>query len=82
MKRSLLPLLAALALPTAVNANSHVNDSLNAADMNFKVGNKDMACTMVSMAILVANSPEIYGTTSSSLKREVKEYADRCDLRF
>ena len=82
MKRLLLPLLAALALPTAVNANSHVNDSLNAADMNFKVGNKDMACTMVSMAILVANSPEIYGTTSSSLKREVKEYADRCDLRF
>ena len=82
MKRLLLPLLAALALPTAVNANSHVNDSLNAADMNFKVGNRDMACTMVSMAILVANSPEIYGTTSSSLKREVKEYADRCDLRF
>ena len=82
MKRLLLPLLAALALPTAVNANSHVNDSLNAADMNFKVGNRDMACTMVSMAILVVNSPEIYGTTSSSLKREVKEYADRCDLRF
>ena len=82
MKRLLLPLLAALALPTAVNANSHVNDSLNAADMNFKVGNKDLACTMVSMAILVANSPEIYGTTSSSLKGEVKEYADRCGLRF
>ena len=82
MKRLLLPLLAALALPTAVNANSYVNDSLNAADMNFNVGNKDMACTMVSMAILAANSPEIYGTTSSSLKREVKNYANRCDLRF
>ena len=82
-------------LPTTVNANSHVYDSLNtadensyvydslnAADVNFNVGNKDMACTMVSMAILAANSPEIYGATSSSLKREVKNYANRCDLRF
>ncbi len=82
MGKLLIPLLTALALPTAVNANPHVNDSLNAADMNFNVGNKDMACTMVSMAILAANSPEIYGTTSSSLKREVKNYANRCDLRF
>ena len=82
MKRLLIPLLAAIALPTALNANSIVNDSLNAADMNFNVGNKQMACTMVSMAILVANSPEIYGATSSSLKREVKNYANRCDLRF
>tara|TARA_Y100000991_G_scaffold200162_1_gene172361 strand:+ start:73 stop:321 length:249 start_codon:yes stop_codon:yes gene_type:complete len=82
MKRLLLPLLVSLAIPTTVNANSMVNDSLNAADMNFNVGNIQMACNMVSMAILVANSPEIYGTTSSSLKSEVKEYADRCDLRF
>jgi len=82
MKRLLLPLLAALALPAAVNANTQVKDGLNIADMNFNVGNEQMACTMVSMAILAANSPEIYGTTSSSLKREVKEYADRCDLRF
>ena len=82
MKRLLLPLLAALALPAAVNANTQVKDGLNIADMNFNVGNEQMACTMVSMAILAANSPEIYGTTSSSLKREVKKYADRCDLRF
>ena len=60
MGKLLIPLLTSLALPTAVNANTHVNDSLNAADMNFNVGNKDMACTMVSMAILAANSPEIY----------------------
>ena len=82
MKRLLLPLLAALALPTAVNANTQVTDSLNTADMAFRVGEKDLGCNMVSLAILAANSPEIYGTTSSSLKREVKEYADRCDLRF
>ena len=50
--------------------------------MAFRVGEKDLACNMVSLAILAANSPKIYGTTSSSLKREVKEYADRCDLRF
>ena len=82
MKRLLLPLLAAIALPTDVNANSYVNDSLNAADINFNVGSKEMACAMVSLAIIEANSPEIYGTTSGSLKREVKKYADRCDLRF
>tara|TARA_B100001989_G_scaffold237009_1_gene199325 strand:- start:639 stop:848 length:210 start_codon:yes stop_codon:yes gene_type:complete len=69
MGKILIPLLTALALPTAVNANTHVNDSLNAADMNFNVGNKDITCIMVSMAILAANSPEIYRTTSSSLKR-------------
>ena len=50
--------------------------------MAFKVGEKDLACNMVSLAILAANSPKIYGTTSSSLKREVKNYANRCDLRF
>ena len=82
MKRFLIPLLAALALPTEVNANTQVTDSLNTADMAFRVSEKDLACNMVSLAILAANSPEIYGTTSNSLKREVKEYANRCDLRF
>ena len=82
MKRFLIPLLAALALPTAVNANTQVTDSLNTADMAFRMGEKDLAGNMVSLAILAANSPEIYGTTSSSLKREVKNYANRCDLRF
>ena len=82
MGKLLIPLLTALALPTAINANTHVNDSLNAADMNFNVGNKEIACSMVSLAIMESNFPEIYGTTSSSLKREVKKYADRCDLRY
>ena len=82
VKRFLFPLLATLALPTAVNANTQVTDSLNTAEMAFRMGAKDLACNMVSLAIFAANTPEIYGTTSSSLKREVKEYADRCDLRF
>ena len=82
MKRFLLQLLAALALPTAVNANSAVKNSLNMADMYFRMGDKGVACNAVSLAILEASSPEIYGTTASSLKREVKEYADRCNLRF
>ena len=82
MKRFLIPLLAALAVPTAVNANTQVTDSLNTADMAFRVGEKDLACNMVSLAIFAANTPEVYGTTSSSLKKEVQDYADRCDLRF
>ena len=52
------------------------------ADMYFRMGEKGVACNAVSLAILEASSPELYGTTSSSLKREVKEYADRCNLRF
>ena len=82
MKRILLPLLAALALPCAVNANDAVKDSLNIADMNFRVGNYEIACMMVSMAIFEVNNPEIWGATSSRLKREVESYAKRCDLRF
>ena len=82
MKRLLLALLASLALPTAVNANNDVKDSLNIADMNFRVGNYEIACMMVSMAIFEVNNPEIYGPTSSRLRREVERYAKRCDLRF
>ncbi len=82
MRRFLIPLLAALAFPIAVNANSEVNNSLNGADMSFKSDSKKLACQYVALAILKATSPEVYGTTSSSLKAEVKEYADRCDLRF
>ena len=82
MKLLLLTLLASLALPTVVNANNDVKDSLNIADMNFRVGNYEIACMMVSMAIIEVNNPEIYGPTSIRLKREVKRYAKRCDLRF
>ena len=82
MRRFLIPLLVVIALPTAINANSAVKNSLNMADMYFRMGDKGVACNAVSLAILEASSPELYGTTSSSLKGEVKEYADRCDLRF
>ena len=82
MRKILFPLLVSLAFPIAVNANSEVNNSLNMADMYFRSGKKSLACKTVSLAILKANSPEVYGTTSSSLKREVKEYANKCDLRF
>ena len=82
LKCLLLPLLAALAFPTAVNANSAVKTSLNMADMYFRMGEKGLACDAVSLAILEASYPEVYGMTSSSLKSEVKEYADRFNLRF
>ena len=82
MKRLVIALIEAIALPTAVNANSAVKNSLNMADMYFRMGEKGVACNAVSLAILEASSPELYGTTSSSLKREVKNYANRCDLRF
>ena len=80
MRKLLIPLLAAVALPTAVNANSFVNDNLNAADMMFNAGMD--GCPSVSGAILAANNPQIYGQTSSSLKAELKTYAQRCNLRY
>ena len=80
MNRSLLfaGLLIASALPAM--ANTMVRDNLNAADGLFKVGMD--GCTSVSMSIMAANNPGIYGTTSSSDRAEVARYARKCNLRF
>ena len=78
MKKFLLLIPTLLATP--IYANSYVNDNLNAADMMFNVGMD--GCTSVSGAILAANNPQIYGPTSSSLKAELKTYAQRCNLRY
>ena len=78
MKKFLLLIPTLLATP--IYANSYVNDNLNAADMMFNMGMD--GCANVSVAILVANTPQIYGPTSSSLKSEIKTYAKKCNLRF
>ncbi len=82
MKRLLLQLLAALAIPTSVlaeqeklNANSYVEKHMSQADSYFQ-----MACDNVAEAMSYSNSP--YYMTSTSLKSWVKEWADRCDLKF
>ena len=77
--KNLLLLIPTL-IATPIYANSYVNDNLNAADMMFNNGMD--GCANVSMAIMVANSPQIYGSTSSSLKSEIKTYAMKCNLRF
>ena len=73
-------LLIPTLLVTPIYANSYVNDNLNAADMMFNAGMD--GCMNVSVAIMVANAPQIYGPTSSSLKSEIKTYARKCNLRF
>ena len=78
MKKFLLLIPTLLATP--IYANSYVNDNLNAADMMFDYGMD--GCTNVSVAIMVANNPQIYGPTSTALKSEIKTYANRCNLRF
>ena len=78
MKKFLL--LIATLFTTPIYANAYVNANLNAADMMFNFGMD--GCTNVSMAIMVANSPQIYGPTSSALKSEIKTYARKCNLRF
>jgi hypothetical protein len=60
--------------------NTHVSDSLNAADLAFRNGID--GCPGVSLAITAANSPTIYGPTSPAQRAELKPYADRCKLRF
>ena len=52
MNRYLIPLLAAIALPTAIYAESKVEEALNNADKLFKLGSD--GCIMVKMAIKVA----------------------------
>ncbi len=80
MKKFLILFLAALSLPSSVNANSMVKDALNNADQQFKLGMD--GCTMVTLAIQAANWPEAYGETSNSLKSELKTYAKKCNLRY
>ena len=80
MKFSIIPLLAFLALPYAVNANSMVKDALNNADKLFKLGSD--GCIMVTMAVKVATTPEAFGEVSDNLKKEVKTYANKCNLSF
>ena len=65
---------------SAALANSYVNDNLNAADGLFNAGMD--GCPSVTVAIMAANNPSIYGPTSSSLRREVAKYASKCGLRF
>lgn len=65
---------------TEAALNSHVSDNLNAADQAFKSGID--GCTNVTVAIMAANSPAIYGPTSKEQRAELKEYANRCNLRF
>ena len=80
MKRLLIPLLAAFALSTSVNANSMAEDALKKADKLFKLGSD--GCIMVKMAIKVATTPEAFGEVSGPLKDEIKNYAARCNLRY
>ena len=80
MKRILVPLLAALALPTALNANTKVKEALSNADKLFKLGSD--GCIMVKMAIKISTTPEAFGEVSDNLKDEVKTYAKRCNLSY
>ena len=72
MKRLLFPLLAAIALPNAVNAKSEVKNSLNMADMYFRMGEKGVACNAVSLAILEASFPEYMVRIQFLLKEKSK----------
>ena len=80
MKRIILPLLLALTLPSDVNANSMAKDALINADKLFKLGSD--GCVMVKMAIKVSTTPQAFGEVSDNLKKEVKKYAKRCNLRY
>ena len=66
------------ALMPQPSAATTVADILNVADMNFRVGNQEVGCTMVSLAIMQANQ----GNATSSQRAEIAGFARRCGLRF
>jgi len=39
-------------------------------------------CTFVKTALTLANDPNTYGPTGSLQRKELKRYADRCNLSF
>lgn len=71
---------ASTGAPQPTRPNSHVADNLNAADGMFKEGMD--GCPSVTLAIMAANNPSAYGPTTTEQRREVKQYADKCGLRF
>ncbi len=75
-------LAAMLLIAGAAHAkpNATVNDNLNAADGLFRAGQN--GCSNVSIAILAANNPTIYGTATAQQRSELQRYAKRCGLRF
>ena len=60
--------------------NTAVTDNLNAADGLFKSGQD--GCSNVSLAIMAANNPGVYGSVSPGQVSELKEYAAKCRLRY
>ena len=64
----------------SLSKNTYLSDNLNAADVLFKSGSD--GCPTVALAIMAANSPDLYGNTSASQRSELKSYAERCGLRF
>jgi hypothetical protein len=60
--------------------NTTVTDNLNAADGLFKSGQD--GCSSVSLAIMAANNPDVYGPVSPEQVSELKEYAEKCRLRY
>ena len=79
IKRLLLPLLASLALPTAVNADTEgVNKWLNEADLAERQGWMNAFCTYTNFAIDESKDKDV----SSRLKSEVKYSAKKCNLRY
>lgn len=75
----MLRILAALALLAGVahaKPNPTVNDNLNAADGLFRTGQN--GCSNVSIAIVAANNPAIYGTATAQQRMELQRYAKRC----
>jgi hypothetical protein len=67
-------------VPVAPAKNTSVSDNLNAADGLFKAGMD--GCDNVSIAIMAANNPDVYGPVSADQVSELKKYAKKCNLRY
>ena len=78
-KRFLIPLLAALALPTFVKADTEgVKEWLNEADIAKRNNWMNAFCTYTNLSIQESKDKDV----SWNLKNEVKSYAAECNLRY
>ena len=69
-------------LAVTVGANKDVDESLNAADLRFRDGDKKNACGYVGIAISRANRNSGTGAVSENQKQQIRDYAQQCNLRY
>lgn len=65
----------------SAGSNKNIDNELNEADIQFRDGERELACKWVSNAIQSATT-NYGGSPSANQKQQLKDYASRCNLRY